>query len=260
MKTLALILALAAAQEPSFTKDDVLKLAKAGIGDEVILAKIEQEKRSLAFTAGDLEELKKAGVSEKVLARLTDLTSRPAASESKPVAVRNLSHRAVRVSVNETDRLIDFSTRTGTELPRGGSLDLAAGAGEYSIAIEGWPTIEKVRVPETGSCTLTVRGADTEYIDLQTIVAEDADGRRVVILHSQGKLTPGMRRSRDYAEAQAAPAAFCGPDWSSYRYVRSTVLVGAGVGAIIGHQHGRRTRGAWIGAGVGLFVGCWGWR
>lgn len=28
--------------------------------------------------------------------------------------------------------------------------------------------------------------------------------------------------------------------------------LGAGVGAIIGHQHGRRGRGAWIGGGVGL--------
>lgn len=255
MKTLALILAFAIPQDASFTKDDVLKLAKAGIGDEVILAKIEQEKRSLKFTADDLAELKKEGVSEKVIARLTDLTSRR--SESKPVVLRNLSHRGVRVSVNETDRLIDFSTRNGTELPQGGNLELDAGAGEYSIAIEGWPTTEKVRVPESGACSLTVRGADTEYIDLQTIVAEDVDGRRVVILHNQGKLTPGMRRSR---VEPREPVVFHGPDWSCYPYVRNTVLIGAGVGAIIGHQRGHRTRGALWGAGAGLVVGCWIWR
>ena len=259
MKTIALILALAALQEPSFTKDDVLKLSKAGIGDEVILAKIDQEKRSLSFTADDLAALKAAGVSDKVIERLTELTSRPAkASEgSKPVALRNLSHRAVKVTVHEADKVIDFSSRNGTPLPQGGSLDLAAAAGEYAIAIEGWPTTERVRVPETGSCSLTVRGADTEYIDLQTIVAEDADGRRVVILHNQGKVTRGQM-SRTVASR--APATFCGPEWSYYPYVRDTVLIGAGVGAIIGHQHGRRTRGALIGAGVGLFIGCWGWR
>jgi hypothetical protein len=253
------LLSLAAFQEPSFTKDDVLKLSKAGIGEEVILAKIEQEKRSLSFTADDLAEMKKAGVSEKVLARLAELTSKPAPSTGtgKGASLRNLSHRAVRVSVNEADRIIDFSTRSGKELPQGGAFNLDAAPGEYSIAIEGWPTTEKVRVPESGSCSLTVRGADTEYIDLQTIVAEDADGRRVVILHNQGKVTRGqMRRPTE----SYAPAAFCGPDWSCYRYVRNTVLLGAGVGAVIGHQRGHRTRGAWIGAGAGLFIGCWTWR
>jgi hypothetical protein len=259
MNILALILALAAVQEPSFTKDDVLKLSKAGIGDEVILAKIEQEKRALAFTAEDLEALKNEGVSEKVLARLKDLTSRPApASGTKSVSLRNLSHRGVRVTVKESDRLIDFSTRTGSELPQGGSLELSASPGDYAIAIEGWPTTQRVRVPDSGACSLTVRGADTEYIDLQTIVAEDADGRRVVILHNQGKMTPGSQARRPVEVY--APATFCGPEYSYYRYVRNSVLIGAGVGAIIGHQHGRRTKGALIGAGVGLFIGCWGWR
>jgi hypothetical protein len=254
MNILALIFVLAALQDPSFTKDDVLKLSKAGIGDEVILAKIEQEKRALSFTADDLAALKAAGVSEKVVARITELTNRPAGG-SKSVALRNLSHRAVRVSMKEG--AIDFSTRGGKELPQGGSFDLDVAPGEYSIAIEGRPTIEKVRVSESGDCSLTVRGADTEYIDLQTIVAEDGDGRRVVILHNQGKLTPGQV-SRPMAAAP--PVVFCGPEWSYYRYVRETVLIGAGVGAIIGRQHGRRTKGALIGAGVGLFVGCRGWR
>src|SRR5262245_23495172 len=139
MSLLALILSLAAFQEPSFTKDDVLKLSKAGIGDEVILAKIEQEKRSLAFTADDFAALKEAGVSEKVIARLKELTSKPAPpAGSKAIALRNLSHRGVKVTVKEEDRIIDFSTRGSKDLPQGGSLDLAGAAGDYVIAIEGW--------------------------------------------------------------------------------------------------------------------------
>lgn len=187
-----------------------------------------------------------------MIARLAELTSKPAkaAEGSKSVLLRNLSHRAVSVSIKEGDRLINFSTRNGTALPQGGSLDLAAPAGEYSIAIEGWPTTERVRVPESGSCSLTVRGAETEYIDLQTIVAEDGDGRRVVILHNQGKVTRGQAIR---PSAARAPAAFCGPEWSYYPYVRDTVLIGAGVGAFMSHHHhGRRTR-VWI-------IGCWGWR
>ncbi|HKS16198.1 MAG TPA: hypothetical protein VJU16_02745 [Planctomycetota bacterium] len=258
------LLAFGLFQDPSFTKDDVLKLSKAGIGEEVILAKIEREKGALSISADDLAELKKAGVGEKVIARLTELTSRPAESSGsdKGVAVRNVSHRAVRVSLKEADRIIDFSTRGGTELPQGGSLHLAAPPGEYSIAIEGWPTTQKVGVAESGSSSLTVRGADTDYIDVQTIVAEDADGRRVVILHNQGKI-PSSQRTRPVETY--APTVFYGPEWSYYPYVRNTVLVGAGVGAIIGyryarhhgHHHGHRSGWGWYG---GVFVGCGRWR
>lgn len=259
MNTLAIaLLTLASLQDPSFTKEDVLKLSKAGIGEEVILAKIEREKGSLAFSADDLDELKKAGVSEKVLARLTELTSRPPESKGgTSVAVKNLSHRGVRVTTNAEDRIIDFRTKGGTELATGGSLDLALPAGDYYIAIEGWPTTERVRVPASGSCSLTVRGADTDYIDLQTIVAEDAEGRRVVILHTQGKVPASQRRP---AAPVYSPVVFYGPEWSLYPSVRDTVLLGAGIGAIIGHQTGHRTRGAIIGGTVGLFVGCRGWR
>jgi hypothetical protein len=266
MMTLAL--ALAFLQQPSFAKEDVLKLHKAGIGEDVILAKIEQEKAGLSFTADDLAELKKAGVSEKVIARITALAKiappppapppgpapKPAvpSGEARPVAVRNLSHRAVHVSVNAADRVIDFSTKSGTELPSGGSLDLAAAPGLYAIAIEGWPTTESVRIPESGPSSLTVRGADTEYIDVQTIVAEDPDGRRVVILHNEGKRTPG-----DYPRAGEydAPPVFYGPDWSYYPYVRDSVLAGVGVSLIYGCNN------SWaIGVDLGGFMGCWGWR
>lgn len=280
MKTLAVILAFAFLQEPSFTKDDVLKLWKAGIGEPVILAKIEREKGALSFSEADFAQLKEAGVPEKVIARLRELapvppkakepekekakekSREPDRGKARGVALRNLSHRAVKVSVAEADRIIDFSTKTGTDLPQGGSLDLAPPPGEYAIGIEGWPTTERVRVPESGSCSLTVRGADTEYVDLQTIVAEDEDGRRVVILHNEGRVTPGqVPRAAVYG-----PDVFYGPDYSYYPYVRDTVLVGLGVGAILGynyrhhdHDHDHHDNWYW-GVDVGLFLGCWGWR
>ena len=274
MKLLALILVFALQQETPFTKDDVLKLTKAGIGDEVVLAKIEQEKAALRFTSSDLNELKRAGVSEKILARLAELTGKkpedppaprreePRPEEPRPrrpvedgrkAHVRNYSHRDVRVTVNEEDRYIDFSTQSGTDLKSGASLDVDVTPGDYHIAVEGWITTERIRVTGEDACLLTVRGANTEYIDLQTVVAEDVDGRRVVILHNQGKVTPGQRlRERSYAPSME----FYGPDWSYFPFVRDSVLVGAGLGAIIGHQSGHRTEGAWIGAGVGWFLGC----
>jgi len=260
MTTLILMLALAAPQDSSFTAEDIRKLSKAGIGDDVILAKIEQEKGSLKLSADDLAELKKAGVSEKILARLAGLSKRPeAARGARSVAVKNLSHRGVRVSVRECDRIIDFSMREGAELPPGGALDLAAPPGDYAIAIEGRPTTESVRVTEGETSLLTVRGADTEYIDLQTIVAEDREGRRVVILHSQGRRTPGQMRAAA-AEHHGDARGFSGPQMSYFPFVSRYVLLGAGVGAIIGHQSGHRTRGAFIGAGAGLLLDSMMWR
>ena len=258
MKTLALILALVAPQDTTFTKDDVLRLSKAGISDEVILVKIEQEKRGLKVTSADLDALKEAGVSEKVIARLKDfVVSRPMKAVPKSVALRNLSHRAVHVSVRETEGWIDFSTKNGKELAVGGTLEFQVAPGEYAIAIEEWPTIEKVRVSESSGCLLTVRGADTEYIDLQTIVAEDEDGRRVVILHNQGKVTPG---SKVRPEESYATGGYGGPEYSYYPYVLDSVSLGAGLGVYYrsGH-HGHHSGWGWYGS-LGLFVGCGGWR
>jgi hypothetical protein len=60
VKILALILAFALQDKP-FTKDDVLKLHEAGIGEEVILRKIEQDKALVSISAEDIETLRQAG-------------------------------------------------------------------------------------------------------------------------------------------------------------------------------------------------------
>ena len=272
-----LVLALAAPQEKPFSADDVLKLWKAGIGENVILTKVEQEKASLSpFSDEDFERLKEAGVPEKIIARLKEVAPKPPPPPKAPpkekekapepdrgkgkgVALRNLSHRAVKVSINAEDRIIDFSTKHGTDLSQGGSLQMDAAPGEYTIAIEGWTTTEGVRVPETGSCALTVRGADTEYLDVQTIVAEDSEGRRVVILHNQGKLTPGQMPRH---EESYAPTVFYGPEYSYYPYVLDSVCASVGVGAFVGYSYygGNHCKsGSWYGS-IGLFIGCGGWR
>lgn len=60
--------------------------------------------------------------------------------------------------------------------------------------------------------------------------------------------------------------AYDGPYYRPYYYYGSyesrpthttfplNTAIGAGLGAIIGHQSGHRTRGAWIGGGLGLLV------
>lgn len=71
MKTLAALIILAAA--PGFaaaqaTKEDLKKLAKAGVSEDVILAYIKANGLASKPTSDDLVELKEAGLSDKLLA------------------------------------------------------------------------------------------------------------------------------------------------------------------------------------------------
>jgi hypothetical protein len=70
MKTLMAIAVLAAAPlaaSADVSKEDIKKLAAAGVGDEVILSYIRTHGPVQSLSADDLVELKKAGASEKVL-------------------------------------------------------------------------------------------------------------------------------------------------------------------------------------------------
>lgn len=272
MKTMGLAVAMVAAmalgagaQEQSLTKDDVIKLMKAGVSDDVIIAKLVQDKASFTLSADDILNLKAQGASDKLIQHLqagkkAEAPAAPAAADGKNARFRNVSHRAVKVSINEKEMLVNFSVSTGTDLPINGTLDLAAKAGDYKVAIEGRSTIEQVRIPESGSCSLTVKGANTEYIDVQTIIAEDTEGSRVIILHSEGKQTEGqlVRPAPGVRRAVYIVEHFRGPQLSFLPQVSDTVLLGAGIGAVIGHQRGHRTRGAIIGAAAGLLLdGMW---
>lgn len=254
----------AAAQDAALTKEDVIKMVKAGIGEDVILAKIDQDKASFSLSAEDLAILKELKAGDKLLQRLTGGAAKPEAAAvpagGANVVIKNTSHRAVKVSIDEKEKIVDFSISKGTDLAMGGTVELSAKAGEYKVAIEGRATTEQVRIPEEKSCLLTVKGADTAYIDVQTVVVEDADGRRVVILHSQGKVTEGQLRRADSGHRGRRLDVLWGPQMSHLPYVSNSVLLGAGIGAIIGHQSGHRTRGAVIGAAAGLLFDSFYWR
>lgn len=74
MKKLALALTLLAAAplaaSADVTKDDIKKLAAAGVGEEVILTFIRTHGPVTRLSADDLVELKQAGATEKVLAAM----------------------------------------------------------------------------------------------------------------------------------------------------------------------------------------------
>lgn len=63
-------------QADVITNEDVLKLLAAGIGEEVVIAKIQTSRPAFRLNANDLIELKKNGVSDRVLAAMIKAAGR----------------------------------------------------------------------------------------------------------------------------------------------------------------------------------------
>src|SRR5207249_2275487 len=77
-------LAVSTAQTASsLTNDDVINLKRAGVGDEVILLKIQSGPTNFKTGAPDLVALKEAGVSDPVIAAML---KSPASNTTTPTA------------------------------------------------------------------------------------------------------------------------------------------------------------------------------
>jgi len=74
------LVSLAAAT--SFTKDDAIRMARAGQSEQAILDAIRESHASFDLTANDIAELRQAGVTEKVIEAMTETS--PAPSEATP--------------------------------------------------------------------------------------------------------------------------------------------------------------------------------
>jgi hypothetical protein len=82
---LALLAALPLAAAADVSKEDVKKLARAGLSDEVILSFIRANGPAPKLSADDIVDLKQAGVSDRVLAVLAGTTP-PAPAPRTPMA------------------------------------------------------------------------------------------------------------------------------------------------------------------------------
>lgn len=82
--TLALLAGLPLALSADVTKEDLKKLAGAGVSDDVILSYVKANGPVVRLSAADIVELKQAGASEKLLAAV--LTSTPAPAPAAPAA------------------------------------------------------------------------------------------------------------------------------------------------------------------------------
>lgn len=68
---IAILLASAlSASAATLTRDDVVKMTRAGVNEDVIIQTIEANGANFSLSAPDIEALKKAGVSERVVAAM----------------------------------------------------------------------------------------------------------------------------------------------------------------------------------------------
>jgi len=82
---LTAVFALAAGRADALTIRDLIELSKAGLGDEVLIALIEVDRKVFSVDTETLKQLKRAGVSEQVIVALIR-TGRTPAPETVPAA------------------------------------------------------------------------------------------------------------------------------------------------------------------------------
>ena len=70
---------------PPMTVDDVIAMAKDGVGDDVILAQMKATHSAYRLTSNDIRDLKKNGVSDKVISAMIKSVDEPKVTASKVV-------------------------------------------------------------------------------------------------------------------------------------------------------------------------------
>jgi TonB family protein len=79
-------LALLACAQETLTNDSIIKMVKAGLGEDLIVRMVQRQPGKYSLTTDDLVKLKQVGVSEKVLTAMVDKGTAGGASNTGPPA------------------------------------------------------------------------------------------------------------------------------------------------------------------------------
>ena len=280
--TLAILLLLGSAPAFAMSTDDVQKLAQAGVADEVILAQIRAERASFELTADQILALRKGGVSDGVLKAMIETRTgtrdpapetreRGTPAQSKAMGrlfLANDSGEPYCVMVSPEARSIFFyygRLQDRVVLEPGASRTLDVPPGTYTVRWVG----ERARFSAPVAAGGTTRVVATRF--------ETADyaGLHVSILEGEQEADAGMLKVfRDVPKPEPPPAVVSVPapmatapfypapppayaaDPARRRtpFIGPWTVLGAGLGAVIGHQSGARDRGAAWGAVFGHFI------
>jgi hypothetical protein len=282
-QALAILLLLGGAPAFAMSTDDVQKLAQGGVADEVILAQIRAEKASFELTAEHILALKKNGVSDAVLKAMIETrtetrtpapdppTSGEATQKDKAMGrllLANDSGEPTCVMVSPEARSIFFyygRLQDRVVLEPGGSRTLDVPPGAYTVRWVGERARFSAPVTAGGTTRVVATRIETaDYAGLHVSIFEgeqEADAGMLKVFRDAPRPEPPsamvlVPAPMVYAPAHPAPppggappppprgAPFIGP-WT---------VLGAGLGAVIGHQSDSRDKGAALGAVFGHFL------
>jgi hypothetical protein len=217
-------LLLAGSAAPALEADDVVRMAKAKVGDEVILAQMQAAKARFVLTADDIVRLKKEGVSDAVLKAMIESAkaefrreapaeperapaTRPEAGETGTLILENLDSRDYSLQVDPGHRNIFYYKASGAEgrepLPARSSQAYRLPAGTYRLTWVGGPESHLVRVlPGRESRATLTRTSGEGFEAVYLSLFEDGERR------GGGKLiTLADRAPAPTAPAESEPAA-----------------------------------------------------
>lgn len=189
LRTVALLLAfvpLAAAAQQALTNDSVVKLAKSGIGDELVVATINAQPGNYTLSTDNMMALKKVGVSDKVIAAMI------AKSAAPTPAVTASATGAVASAVVGVDEVgVYYKDRSGKWAPMTPEIvNYKSGGALKSFATNGIVKQDRNGHIDGESAKLEV----AKPVDFLFYVSEGVAPAEYVLL----KLRPSSGKSREF--------------------------------------------------------------
>lgn len=219
--------------------DDVIKLTKEGIGEDVIVTMVQKAEKGFDLKAEDVISLKKAGVSEKVIAAMlknkagavsapavpapgTDVAApavetppaaAPAAAEGEgQLNLENVDNKAWAYRFDTAAKTLWIQPVQGTAqslLNARGGLSLAAPAGAYEVRYAGEGSGSAFTVHAGGKTLLLVSRVETiDFEGLYVSVFEKGErkgGGRLAVLRQNrpAKKEEGSEAKYEYRQPQS---------------------------------------------------------
>jgi hypothetical protein len=197
---LALFLTVCLAQT-ALTNDAILKMAKAGLGEDILLSTVKTQPGHYSTTPNDLIALKGAGVTDKVIGAMIEKASSgasaptPAVAAANPVAAAPKAVNEVGVYYLKNDAWADLAPEV-VNFKTGGVLKSIGTAGIVKGDVNGHLNGEHSKTGLKSPVTLMVYAPEgtaiTEYQLLRLRDAKDGREFRTVtggVMHVSGGAT-----------------------------------------------------------------------
>ena len=228
---------LAAAE--AVTADEIIQLSQKGLGEDVLLAKVEHAEGGFTLSVEQIIKLKQAGVSEKVIAAMlrkkpvaagaqiaprapapNAAPAAPAAAEAGTLNLENVDDRPWAYRLDPDARLLWISRAGAADehlLPPHGGVSLAPAAGAYEVRYVGENAGTLFRVEAGQKSLLLVSRVETEefeglYVSVFEKGERKAGGRLAILRQTRRGAQPQANyqyvppKTPEYTQEQPRPA------------------------------------------------------